>query len=115
MPEDDFRIHYFTRVIDQAISFFESRFEQFKIYENVFGFLHDLQKLKLLDDNQLKVYCLNLEAFLKQVTSFDIDSLDLFIELKFSKEVFQKETKAPLDVLNFIQKSNSFPNAWIAY
>ncbi|KAH7671986.1 HAT C-terminal dimerization domain-containing protein [Dioscorea alata] len=94
---------------------FQSRFEQFKIYEDVFGFLHDLQKLKILDDNQLKVCCLNLEGFLKQDTSFDIDGLDLFSELKVLKEVFQKETQSPLYVLNFIQKSNSFPNAWIAY
>ncbi|KAH7661168.1 Ribonuclease H-like protein [Dioscorea alata] len=35
--EDDFRINYFIR----------SRFEQFKIYEDVFGFLHDLQKILL--------------------------------------------------------------------
>ena len=50
--EDDFRINYFTCVVYQAISSFESRFEQFKIYEDGFDFQHDLEKLKFLEDNQ---------------------------------------------------------------
>ena len=63
----------------------------------------------------MKTYCLKLESFLKQDTSFDLDGLDLFSELIVLKEVFQDETKTPLKVLNFIQKLNSFPNVWIAY
>ena len=43
-------------MVDQAISSFESRFEQFKIYEDIFGFLHDLETLKSLDDNCLKTF-----------------------------------------------------------
>ena len=63
----------------------------------------------------MKTSCLNLESFLKQDTSFDLNGLDLFSELMILKEVFHNETKGPLEVLNFIQKVNSFPNVWIAY
>jgi hypothetical protein len=37
--EESFRIDYFLYIIDQAISLIQSRFEQFQIYENNFGFL----------------------------------------------------------------------------
>ena len=41
-------------IVDQAISSIESRFEQFQIYENVFGFLFNFEKLKSLDNDSLK-------------------------------------------------------------
>ena len=51
-----FRINYFICVVDQGISSFKSRFQQFKGYEDVFDFPYDLEKLKFVDDNQLKIY-----------------------------------------------------------
>ena len=88
LAEEDFRINYFICIVDQAISSFESRFEKFKRYEDVFGFLHDLKKLKSLDSNCLKTCCLNLKSFLKQNTSFYLNGFDLFSELMILKEVF---------------------------
>ena len=43
--EEYFRINYFLYVVDQAISSIESRFEQFQIDENIFGFLFNFEKL----------------------------------------------------------------------
>ena len=40
-----FRINYFLYIVDQAISSIESRFEQFQIYKNIFGFLFNFEKL----------------------------------------------------------------------
>jgi hypothetical protein len=54
--------------------------------------------------------CLNLECFLKQ----DLDGLDLFLELKVLKEILQIEESAPIDILNYIKRLDSFPNACIA-
>ena len=36
--EESFRIEYFLFIVDLAISSIKSRFEQFKIYENIFYF-----------------------------------------------------------------------------
>jgi hypothetical protein len=55
--------------------------------------------------------CLNLEGFLKH----DLDGLDLFLELKVLKEILQIEESAPIDILNYIKRLDSFPNTCIAY
>ena len=113
--EESFRIDYFICIVDQAISSIHSRFEQFKIYENIFGFLFNFKILKSLDNDSLKKSCLNLECSLKHDSFSDIDGLDLFSELKVLKEILQTEENTPIDVLNYIKRLDSFPNAYIAY
>ena len=75
--EESFRINYFLYIIDQAISSIECRIKKFQIYEDIFGFLFNFEKLKALDDNSLKKYCLNLEIFLKHDVYYDINGLEL--------------------------------------
>ncbi|KAM4115680.1 hypothetical protein ACJW30_04G169000 [Castanea mollissima] len=95
-----FRINYFLYIVDQAISSIESRFEQFQIYENIF------------DDDSLKKNCLNLECSLTHETYSDIDGLDLYSELKILREVLQTNENSPINVLNYIKRLESFPNAF---
>jgi hypothetical protein len=83
--EGSFRIDYFLYIVDQTISSIQSRFEQFQIYENNFGFLFNFKKLKSLDNDGLQNKCLNLESFLKHDIDYDLNSLDLFSELKVLK------------------------------
>ena len=45
----------------------------------------------------------------------DIDGLDLFSKLKVLKEVLQIKINTSLDILNYIKKIGSFPNAFVAY
>ena len=113
--EESFRINYFLYIVDQAISSIESRFEQFQIYEDIFGFLCNFEKLKALDDNSLNKYCLNLESFLKHDVYYDIDSLDLCSKLIVLKEVVQIDENTPINVLNYLKRLDSFPKAYIAY
>ena len=63
----------------------------------------------------LKKIYLNLECFLTHETYFDIDGLDLFSELKVLKEVLQINKNSPINVLNYIKKLESFPNACITF
>jgi hypothetical protein len=42
--EESFRIDYFLYVVDKVISSIQTRFEQFQIYENIFGFLFNFKK-----------------------------------------------------------------------
>ena len=63
----------------------------------------------------LKKNCLNFECFLKHETYSDINGLDLFSELKVLKEVLQINEISPINVLNYIKRLESFPNACIAF
>ena len=63
----------------------------------------------------LKKNCLNLEYFLTYETYSDIDGLDLFSELKVLKEVLQINENSLINVLNYIKRLESFPNACIAF
>jgi len=54
-------IFFYILYIDKAIAKLQNRFEQFKIYEDIFGFLFSIKNLKLLGCVLLKKKCLNLE------------------------------------------------------
>ena len=86
-----------------------------KTYENIFGFLFDSKKLTSLDDDELKECCVNLETALKYNIFFDIDSNDLFSELKVLQVVLPRETKTAIEILEFVKTFDCYPNASIAY
>ncbi|KAL6184266.1 hypothetical protein ACLB2K_045670 [Fragaria x ananassa] len=71
--EESFRIHYFVYIIDQTIGSLERRFEQYKQYEETFGFLFTAKKLKSLDAEELKTSCNNLEQKLQNNHISDIE------------------------------------------
>ena len=48
-PQEPFRIDYFLYIVHKTITTLQNRFEQFKIYEDIFGFLFSIKNLKLLD------------------------------------------------------------------
>ncbi|XP_028066479.1 zinc finger MYM-type protein 1-like [Camellia sinensis] len=114
--EEYFRVNYFMYIIDHALSSLKSRFEQFQVYEENFGFLFDLKKLSSTNKECLKTYCVNLEDFLKHDELSDIDGRDLFSELNVLKEVLPKGIKRPIEVLNYLKTMDGcFSNAWIVY
>ena len=47
--EESFNIDYFLYIVDKTNTSFQSRFEQFKMYNNIFGFLFGIEKLRSLD------------------------------------------------------------------
>ena len=81
--EETFRIQYF--VYRSCHCSLDKRFEQYKLYEIIFGFLFDSFKLKMNDDESLKSCCNFLENSLKIEDLIDIDGDELFLELKFLK------------------------------
>ena len=62
-----------------------------------------------------KKNCLNLESFFIHETYLDIDGLDLFSKLIVLKEVLQIYENSLINVLNYIKRLESFPNACIAF
>ncbi|XP_039043482.1 uncharacterized protein LOC120182624 [Hibiscus syriacus] len=54
----------------KAISSLEKRFEQYELYESVFGFLFNSDKLHSKDDIKLQSCCINFENTLRKERSF---------------------------------------------
>jgi hypothetical protein len=98
-------------IVDQAITSLTRRFEQYMGYENIFGFLFTLNKLRSLDDKRLMSSCRHVETTLKSGEDSDIDGKDLYLELKF----FQDFKMSPVAILKFLKQMGCFPNALIAY
>ena len=63
------------------------------MYENNFQYLFDVKKLTSLNYDNLKKYYANLEGFLKLYNFFDLDGIDLFLDLKVLQEILPKEKK----------------------
>ena len=61
--EESFRVDFFLYIVYQAISSIQNRFEQFTTYENIFGFLFNIKKLKYLNEEDLKSIVLTLKFF----------------------------------------------------
>ena len=106
----------FIYIVDQARTSLHIRFEQFQKYEETFGLLFNLKKLKDVDNDSLKSFCINLEGFLKHGEHSDIDGKDLFIERRIWRETLPNEINRAVEVLKYIrQMDGCFPNAWVAY
>ncbi|KAL6205827.1 hypothetical protein ACLB2K_023079 [Fragaria x ananassa] len=114
--EESFRIHYFVYIIDQAIGSLERRFEQYKQYEETFGFLFTTKKLKSLDAEELKTSCNNLEQKLQNNHISDIDGEDLFNELQLLQKHLQEDLHDTTSaILNFLKRANCYPTTCLAY
>ncbi|KAL6569123.1 hypothetical protein OROHE_003404 [Orobanche hederae] len=110
--EESFRVFFFKDVMDNALSSFQSRFEQFQRYHEIFGFLFDVGKETILCDESLKAACSNLEMHLKK----DISGGELFVELKELRGVLPHGKMKAIEMLNYLKDmDDSYPNALIAY
>ena len=61
-----------------TIASLKDRFEQLNIFENIFGFLFDSKKLKLLGDNELRESCTKFKTIFSHNNLSDVDANDLF-------------------------------------
>lgn len=113
-PEENFRVNYFLYIVDQARSSLETRFEQFKKYEKLFGFLFP-HNLRGIEDKELKLSCHLLENKLRFEERSDIDADELYMELKLFDTSQIDELHNPIDVLKRLKELGYFPNATIAY
>ena len=114
--EENFRVNYFIKIVDQSLVSFEKRFDQLQSYEKTFGFLFDLKKLQLTNDDELMVSCVNLEVFLKHGVRSDIDDNELFMELKLLRGSLPTNTQNAAEILDFLKKVDTcYPNTWTAY
>lgn len=112
--EQKFYQDYFLAVIDQAIVSINQRFEQLSHHSENFGFLYNIENLKLFEDEKLQKHCMNLEILLKDGEKRDLNATELFDELKIFCRILNKQ-KAPIECLDLIESTcGSFPNISIA-
>ncbi|XP_022878641.1 uncharacterized protein LOC111396435 [Olea europaea var. sylvestris] len=114
--EESFRVEHFFFIVDQARSSLQTRFEQFSHYEEIFGFLYNLDRLKSMQVDNLLKSCMNFEQYLKHNGHLNIIGDDLSLELIVLRCCLTTETKRAIDVLHYLKKMNGyFPNTCIAY
>lgn len=113
-PEENYKVNYFLCIVDQAIASLESRFDQYQKFENIFGFLFP-QKLKQLDEKDLKLCCYRFEDALAYEEQSDIDASELYLELKLFETFLSDKIITPFDAINKLNQLGFFPNALIAY
>ena len=83
------------------------------MYENNFWYLFDVKKLTSLNYDNLKRYYVNFKGFLKSDNFFDLDSIDLFSDLKvfFTK----KKKKRQRQIYLILSRNVIVLNTSIAY
>ena len=112
--EENFRVNYFIYIVDKATSSLETRFQQFKEYDTLFGFLFP-HNLRGIEDKNLKSSCHRLEKALRFEIRSDIDAEELYMELKLFETLETSELSNLIDVLKFMKELDYFPSACIAY
>ncbi|XP_059169366.1 zinc finger MYM-type protein 1-like [Physella acuta] len=85
--EDEFRTEYFLCIMDQAIIGMNTRFEQLRQYDSLFGFLYNINTMRKLNNEDLLKSCMNLDIELRSVSSRDLNGADLCTELTMFREI----------------------------
>lgn len=114
-PEESFRLGYFIVIVDHAIASLKDRFEQLKMFENVFGFLFNSKNMKSLDDNELRESCIKFHATFSHDNVSDVDLDDLFSELKVLQMTLPDALLSAIEILEFVKAADCYPNVSIAY
>jgi hypothetical protein len=110
-----FRVTYFLVVNDMAISSLNSRFEQIKIFENLFGFLLNSERLKSLDDHDVRKCCTTFAKTFSHDDSSDVDLNAFISELQVLQVTLPDDLMSALKILQFITVTDCYPNVSIAY
>ena len=117
-PEKLFETECCIPILDQAIMSLITRFEGYQEISKKFGFLWNFRDLQNLDNEKLHRHCKSLEVLLSGDNSKDIDGEELFMELKFFRNIISKDVVHVGEILNYLMKNNmfgTFPNIKIIY
>ena len=103
-PKDKFKVNV---VLDQAQNSIEERYEQLKTFNDYFGFLYRLNKLKEFTKDDLLKHCKDLELLLTDENEKDINYIELFDELQILTTFAEIENfNTPIDTLSFVYANN---------
>jgi hypothetical protein len=86
-----------------------------KIFENLFGFLLNSERLKSLDDHDLQKCCTTFAKKISHDDSSDVDLNDFISELQMLQVTLPDNLMSALEILQFIIIADCYPNVSIAY
>ncbi|XP_048493052.1 uncharacterized protein LOC125493623 [Beta vulgaris subsp. vulgaris] len=113
--EESFRVNYFLIVVDMAKTSLKNRFEELKTFESIFGFLYNSQKLKSLDENELKECCQKFYSTFSHGNLSDVIQDGLFSELKVLQFTLPNESMSAIEILKYVKSADCYSNVAIAY
>ncbi|CAH9073778.1 unnamed protein product [Cuscuta europaea] len=114
-PQYAFKCFYFNVVMDACLVSLQSRFDQMKVFQGIFGFLFNSRNLKSLDSDKLIDSCKILAEALQDGEKEDIDMDDLFQELKMLQNILPDDRDTAIKILDFVKNLCCYPNTTIAY
>ncbi|CAI6361643.1 unnamed protein product [Macrosiphum euphorbiae] len=105
---------YFLTIVDQAIVSMNMRFSQLESFNNNFGFLYRISKIKFMEKEELRKCCHDQQNGLTDGELKDINCYELYEELLIFCTIISEETTA-FQALSVLKKCcGSFPNISIA-
>ncbi|TYG65704.1 hypothetical protein ES288_D06G207700v1, partial [Gossypium darwinii] len=110
-----FRVDCFLVIPDMEITSLKSIFEQLKTFKSIFGFLFDSNKLKSLDENELRECCVTFLSTFCHGDSSYVDLNDLFSKLKVLQFTLLNELMLAIEILEFVKYADCYLNVSIAY
>jgi hypothetical protein len=103
---ESFGVNYFMAMIDMAIDSLNSRFEEMEVFENLFGFLLNSERLKYLDDHNLRKCCTTFAKTFTHNDSSDVDLNDFISELQVLQVTLPDGLLSASEILQFITFAN---------
>jgi len=113
-PKINFKVKFFNNIFDIAINSINDRFEQIKEHSDYFSFLYDINKLEDMTYDNLLNHCKDLQLFLTDRDSADINGIEMADELRVIIPMVESNL-SPIELLKFVINIGSFaPNLSIA-
>lgn len=120
-PCQKFKVEIFFVIVDKIINSIDERFELLKVHSNYFSFLYNIPDAILqINKEDLMKHCLDLELYLTDGESKDLNGLELRDELISFGVLIENENEKinnPQKILEFIYSNNldgNLPNIVIA-
>lgn len=100
-PKLHLKVNFFNYILDVAINRVTERFEQLKEHNDIFLFLYEIEKIKIMTRNELIKHCADLQLVLTDGDSADINGIEMADELTVLTTMVQSNL-SPIELLKFV-------------
>ena len=104
--ETQYKVNFFNTMINAVIVDTECRFKALNEYFDRFGFIYDINYLKLLPREDLLKHCNDLGTILRKGENSDIDPFELYEELQILKSTSLENINDAKQLIQYILENN---------